>query len=58
VIDGGHCEIRTSNLSPRRAQSVKRLRRSYLVNEMQIDVEQRRLSGGGAHHVSIPEFVE
>src|SRR5207248_9700270 len=54
---------RSSDLGPtddatRRAQSVERLRRGDFVNEMQVNVEQRRLARRFADDVIVPEFVE
>ena len=41
------------------AQQRERLRRSDLVDEVQVDIEQRgRVGGLGAHHVTLPHLVE
>ena len=58
VIDGAESEIRASHFAARLTQSVKRLRRRHLVNEMEIDVEERGLTTGFTNDVSLPELVE
>ena len=40
------------------AQSIKCLRRRYIVKEMEIDVEKRGLSMRHANEVRLPQFVE
>ena len=45
VVDGTECEFRPAKFSPREPQSFKSLRARHLVDQMQIDIEQRRLSG-------------
>src|SRR5205085_9762552 len=51
-------QIGPTDDATRRAQSVERLRRSDFVNEMQVNVEQRRLARRFADDVLVPEFVE
>ena len=40
------------------AQSIERLRRGHFVNQMQVDVQKRRLPLGRRDHVRIPELIE
>jgi len=47
-----------NSMTARLAQTIKRLRRSDFVNQMQVDVDQRRLAGRSADYVRIPEFVQ
>src|ERR1044072_6979400 len=58
VIDRGESEIRASHLAACLAQTVKRLRRRHLVNEVQIDVKERALAARFAHDMRLPEFIE
>jgi hypothetical protein len=51
-------QIGTANSSARLSQTIKRLGRRHLVNEVQIDIEQRRLALRLTNDVSLPEFVE
>jgi hypothetical protein len=57
VIDRRECPFGTANGAARKAQSFKRLRRSYLVNELQIDVKKRGLTGFFINHMRIPDLV-
>ena len=58
VIDRRDGAVRAANLAARGAQTVKRLRRSDLVHQVQVDVEQRRLVAGLANYVRVPDFLE
>ena len=58
VIDGAESEIRASHFATGLTQSVKRLRRRHLVDEMEIDVEKRGFTTGFANNVCGPKFVE
>jgi len=58
VIDSAESEIRASHFSVRLTQSVKRLRRRHLVNEMKIDVEECGFTSCFTHNVSLPQLVE
>ena len=58
VIDGAESEIRASHFAVRLTQSVKRLRRRHLVNEMEVDVEKRGLTISFTNDVSLPELIE
>src|SRR6185437_10477413 len=44
VIDGGDAAVRTAYLAAGETEPLKRLRRSDLVEQLQIDVEQCRLA--------------
>ena len=46
------------HLPPRQAQALERLRRGHLVDEVQVDVEQRRLALGLVDEVRFPDAVE
>src|ERR1700722_14355990 len=50
--------LRLPYLAPCHAQSLKRLRRSDLMHQMQIDVQQRQLSGRNTDHVLPPDLVK
>ena len=58
VIDGGDGAFRAANLAPCGAQTIEGLRRSDLVNQVQVDVNQRRLIAGLANYVLVPDFLE
>ncbi len=56
VIGRGNGEIGTPDLQPALAQALKSLRRSDFMNQVQIDVEQRRSAGMFVDYVRVPEF--
>src|SRR5205814_4005616 len=58
VIDCGDGKIGPAHGTISRTQSIERLGRSNFVDEMQIDVEQRRLVLSGAHYMRIPDFFK
>jgi hypothetical protein len=58
VIDRAEREICAAHFSTRLAQSIKRLRRRDLVNEVQIDVEESWFTTRFTHDMGVPEFVE
>jgi hypothetical protein len=58
MIDSTDGEIRPADGSTRHPQSIERLRRGNFMDQMSIDVEQRRLAGRSAHDMSIPNFFE
>ena len=58
VIDGAESEIWASHLAARLTQSIKRLRRRHLVDEMEIDVKKRGLAGRFTNNVRGPKLVE
>jgi hypothetical protein len=58
VIDSAESKIRASYFAACLAQTVKRLRRRHLVNEVQIDVKESWLATCFTNNVRLPEFVE
>jgi hypothetical protein len=58
VIDSAESKIWASYVSTCLAQTFKRLRRCHLMNEVQIDVEERGLATRFTNNVRLPEFLE
>ena len=58
VIHGGDAAIGAADLAAGEAESFERLRGSDLVQQLQVDVEQRRLALRLDHHVLFPDFLE
>jgi hypothetical protein len=58
VIDSAESKIRASYFAACLAQTIKRLRRRHLVNEVQIDVKERRLTTHFTNNVRLPKLVE
>ncbi len=58
VIHGRHRPIRTAHLEPALAQAGERLRRGDLVNQVEVDVEDRRRARVLSDDVGIPDFLE
>src|SRR3954468_21045713 len=58
VVDRGDGAIGTADLAAIDAQPFEGLWGSDLVNEMEVDVNERRLTGGFAHDVRRPDFIE
>jgi hypothetical protein len=58
VIDRAESMIRASYFAAGLAQTIKRLRRRHLMNEVQIDVKECRLATRFTNNVRLPEFVE
>ena len=58
VIDRAKRQIRTAHTTACLSQTVKSLGRRDLVDEVEIDVEQRRLALRLTNDVSLPEFIE
>ena len=58
VVHRGHCEVRSPHRTLCHPQTLERLRRGDLVDEMQVHVQQRRLTCFLAHNVSVPYLVE
>ena len=56
VVDGGDGAFRPAHLAARGAQALEGLRRGDLVNQVQVDIKQRRLVGGFAHYVASQSF--
>jgi hypothetical protein len=51
-------EVGPAHAAPGQAQGLERLRRGHLVNQVQVDVEQRRLVGRLHDDVTGPDAVE
>jgi hypothetical protein len=58
VIGRGNGEIGTPDFQTALAQTLKSLRRSDFMNQLQIDVEQRRSAGLLVDYVRVPEFFD
>ena len=58
VIDSRHGASRLPHLPSCRSQSIKRLRRSHLMHQMQIDVDNRRSARRRRNQMCIPNFFE
>ena len=58
VIDGGDAAVGAAHLAAGEAQAFKSLRRSDLVEQLQVDVEQRGLALRLDHDVLLPDFFE
>jgi hypothetical protein len=58
MVDGRNRALRLPDLAAGGTQPIKRLRRSNFVNEVQIDVDERRLVGGLADDVRVPKLFE
>jgi hypothetical protein len=58
VVGSGNGQVRSPDFETALAQTLKRLRRSYLVHQMQIDIQQ----GGRAclfiDYVRVPDFFD
>ena len=57
VVDDGERLFRRVHLAPRRAQAFERLRRSHLMHEMAVDIEQAGAVAGFVHQMVVPDFV-
>ena len=57
VILRGDRQLWPSHPPPREAQPLERLRRSHLMHEVQVDVEQVRLALRLPHQVRVPDFL-
>jgi hypothetical protein len=58
VVGCGDRQIGAADLPAGEAQALERLRRRHLMDEMQVDVEQRRFACGLADDVVLPDFLE
>ena len=58
VVDRGDGAHGLAQAAAVGAQSVECLRRSYFMNEVQVDIEQRGLTRGCRNQVRVPDFVE
>src|SRR5262249_54587655 len=56
VIGGGEGQVRPAHLETALAQALECLRRRNVVDQVQVDVEQRRRSRLLVHDMGIPEF--
>ena len=58
VVGRGDRQVGAADLAAVQAQALERLRRRDLVDEVQVDVEERRLAGLLAYDVVLPDFLE
>src|SRR5436190_22239883 len=58
VVNRGDRPKGLANFAPSGTQAIKCLRRSDLVDEMQIDVQERRLACGTCDNMLVPNFFE
>jgi len=58
VIDRGNRAIGAAHFAACKPQSLKRLRRRHLVDQLKVDVEQRGLALGLNHYVLLPDLLE
>ena len=58
MVDGGDVAVGTAQLAAGEAQAVEGLRRGDLVDELEVDVEDRRLACGLGDEVRLPDFFE
>jgi hypothetical protein len=56
VVLGRQGQVGTTYCAPREAQSVERLGRGHLVDQVEIDEEKVGLTIGAPHHVLVPYF--
>ena len=57
VIDRGERQVGPADPPARQPQALERLRTRHLVNQVPVDIKQRRLVGG-SHLVALPDFLE
>ena len=57
VVDRRERQVGPAHAPAGQPQAVERLRARHLVDQVTVDVEQRRLAGGG-HHVAVPDLLE
>jgi hypothetical protein len=58
VVHGSNAAIGTADLAVGEAKAFKRLRRGDLVQQLEVDVEQRRLALGRDYDVLVPDLFE
>ena len=58
VVDRGDGAVGAAQLAAGQAQAVERLRRGDLVDQLQVDVEDRRLAFGLGDDVLLPDLFE
>src|SRR5208283_1071795 len=57
VVQRGERQVGPTHAPASQAETIKRLGAGHLMNEVAIDVKQRRLGGRG-HHMAIPYFLK
>ena len=57
VVLGGHGEIGSADFAATHAQAIEGLRAGDFMDEMQIDVQQVGLAGGGVDDVHVPDLL-
>ncbi len=57
VIDRGERQVRPPHPAARQPQPIKRLRARHFVNQVPVDVQERRLVGRG-HDMAIPDLLK
>ena len=57
VIDRGECQVRPPHAAARQPEPVKRLRTRHFVNQVPVDVQERRLVGR-RHDMAIPDLLK
>ena len=58
MVDGGDVAVGAAQLAAGEAEAVEGLRRGDLVDELEVDVEDRRLACGFGDDVLLPDFFE
>src|SRR5207253_10681048 len=58
VVDGGNGTRWLTDFPSRHAQAVKRLRRSHLMNQVQIDINNGRPTARLGDKVSVPDLLK
>src|SRR5271170_3956294 len=58
VVDRGHAAIGPADGAASESQSLKGLRRRDLVDQMEVDVQDRRFAFGRGDYVGIPDLFE
>ena len=57
VVDGREGALGEAHAQPHLAQRLEGLRTGDLVDQMTVDIQQRRAVFLGVHHVAVPELV-
>ena len=58
VVHGGHGQVRAAHLAAGHPEPVKSLRRSNLVHQVQVNVNQGRLPRLLVNHMSVPNLLK
>jgi hypothetical protein len=58
VVDRRERKVGTTDIPSVQAQPLKCLWRGDLVYKVQVDIDERGLTGGMPHNVGVPDFVE